>query len=74
MAVSFIGGDGAVACFFGLTMSTFTCRRPIIGQYVTITKEYDFNVQLKHVLEIKVHGFIITLIFLINWGFQKYSK
>jgi hypothetical protein len=23
---------------------------------VTITKEYDFNVQLKHVLEIKVHG------------------
>lgn len=47
---------GAVACFFGLTMSTFICRRPIIGQYVTITKEYDFNVELKRVVEIKVHG------------------
>ena len=47
---------GAVACFFGLTMSMFTCRRPIIGQYVTITKEYDFNVVLKDVVEIRVHG------------------
>ncbi|CAG2192076.1 unnamed protein product [Mytilus edulis] len=48
---------GAMTCFFGLTDNYFRCRRPITGQYVTLTLEYEYDTVLKGLAELKVFGF-----------------
>ncbi|CAC5370001.1 unnamed protein product [Mytilus coruscus] len=48
---------GAKTCFFGLTDNYFRCRRPITGQFVTLTLEYEYDTILNGLAELKVFGF-----------------
>lgn len=48
---------GALTCFFGLTVFNFRCRRPITGQYVTLTVEYEHMFHLSALTDLKVFGF-----------------
>ncbi|VDH93937.1 Hypothetical predicted protein, partial [Mytilus galloprovincialis] len=47
---------GARACFFGLTENEYNCRRPITGQYVTLTLEYEQDSYLDALMDLKVFG------------------
>lgn len=48
---------GSKACFFGATAYNFHCRRPITGQYVTLTLEEDLIANLYALTDLKVFGF-----------------
>ncbi|CAC5409404.1 unnamed protein product [Mytilus coruscus] len=48
---------GAMTCFFGVTKTDFLCRRPIIGQYVTLTLELEYITAIQDLADFKVYGF-----------------